>query len=134
MLNGGRWQGRIILSREFAARATSPLYHLWGWQYGYLWWSLDYPYKDRTVREFHAGGAGGQAVVVIPELDLVIATLGGNFFNGGSWYVQLNIIPQYLLPAVREPGDDKNTPIVPRQDFAPKKGPVEESGPITPAR
>ena len=130
MLNGGTWQGHRILGQEFAARATSPLYHLWGWQYGYLWWSLDYPYKNRTVREFHAGGAGGQAVVVIPELDLVIATLGGNFYNGGSWYIQLNAIPQYLLPAVREPGDDKNAPVVPRKDFAPKKGPAEESGPI----
>ena len=130
MLNRGKWQGRTILSRDFADRATSPLYHLWGWQYGYLWWSLDYPYKDRTVREFHAGGAGGQAVVVIPELDLVIATLGGNFFNGASWHVQLNTIPQYLLPAVREPGDDKSAPVVPRKDFAPKKGPATESGPI----
>ena len=134
MLNGGTWQGRRILSREFAARASSPLYHLWGWQYGYLWWGLDYPYKERTVHEFHAGGAGGQAVVVIPELDLVIATLGGNYFNSSSWYVQLNIIPQYLLPAVREPGDDKKAPVVPRKDFAPKKGPVTESGPIKPSR
>ena len=134
MLNRGSWQGRTILSREFVARASAPLYHLWGWQYGYLWWSFDYPYKNRTVREFHAGGAGGQAVVVIPELDLVIATLGGNFFNGNSWYVQVNTIPRYLLPAVREPGDDKNAPVVPREDFAPKRGRETESGPVQPSR
>jgi CubicO group peptidase (beta-lactamase class C family) len=134
MLNGGTWQGRRILSREFVARASAPLYHLWGWQYGYLWWSLDYPYKDRTVHGFHAGGAGGQAVTVIPELDLVITTFGGNFFRPGSWYVSLNTIPQYLLPAVREAGDDKKAPVVPRKDFAPKKGPETESGPIKPPR
>jgi CubicO group peptidase (beta-lactamase class C family) len=134
MLNSGTWQGRRILSREFVARASSPLYHLWGWQYGYLWWSLDYPYKDRTVHGFHAGGAGGQAVVVIPELDLVIATFGGNYFSSSSWYAQQNTIPQYLLPAVREPGDDKSVPVVPRKDFAPKKGPMTESGPIKASR
>lgn len=130
MLNGGTWQGRRILSREFVARASAPVYHLWGWQYGYLWWGLDYPYKNRTVHAFFAGGSGGQVVIVVPELDLVIATFGGNYFSPGGWYVQLNLAPQYLLPAVREAGDDRNAPVVPRKDFAPKKGPEAESGPI----
>jgi CubicO group peptidase (beta-lactamase class C family) len=130
MLNGGTWQGRRILSREFVARASAPLYHLWGWQYGYLWWGIDYPYKDRTVHAFFAGGSGGQVVIVIPELDLLIATFGGNYFSSGGWYVQVNITPQFLLPAVREAGDDKNAPVVPRKDFAPKRGPETESGPI----
>ena len=70
-----------------------------------------------------AGGSGGQVVIVVPELDLVIGTFGGNFFSPGGWYVQLNATPQYLLPAVREPGDDRNAPVVPRKDFAPKKAP-----------
>jgi len=132
MLNGGTWEGKRILSREFVARASAPLYHLWGWQYGYLWWGLDYPYKNRTVHAFFAGGAGGQVIIVIPALDLVVATFGGNFFSPGGWYVQLNLTPQYLLPAVREAGDARNAPVVPRKDFAPRKGIETESGPITP--
>jgi CubicO group peptidase (beta-lactamase class C family) len=132
MLNGGTWQGHRILSREFVTRASSPAYHLWGWQYAYLWWVVDYPYKDRTVRAFFAGGSGGQVVIVVPALDLVIATYGGNYFSPGGWYVQLNLTPQYLLPAVREAGDDRNAPVVPRKDFAPKKGPEDDSGPIRP--
>jgi CubicO group peptidase (beta-lactamase class C family) len=132
MLNGGMWQGKRILSREFVARASAPLYHLWGWQYGYLWWRLEYPYKNRTIPAFFAGGSGGQVVIVIPELDLVIATFGGNYFSPGGWYVQLNATPQYILPAVREAGDDRNAPVVPRRDFAPRKGPETESGPIKP--
>jgi CubicO group peptidase (beta-lactamase class C family) len=132
MLNGGMWQGKRILSREFVARASAPLYHLWGWQYGYLWWRLEYPYKNRTIPAFFAGGSGGQVVIVIPELDLVIATFGGNYFSPGGWYVQLNATPQYILPAVREAGDDRNAPVVPRKDFAPRKGPETESGPIKP--
>ena len=54
MLNGGTWEGRRILSRDFVARAAAPLYHLRSIYYGYLWWAEDYPYKDRTVRAVRA--------------------------------------------------------------------------------
>ena len=100
MLNGGTWNGRRILSRDYVNRSTSPLYPLGRFQFGYLWWIHDYPYKDRTVRAFWAGGNGGQAVVVVPELDLVIATFGPNYFSAGGYYVQLDVIPKYILPAV----------------------------------
>lgn len=98
----GTWRGQRILGREFAARASSPLHPFDAFHYGYLWWSLEYPYKDRKVRAFHAGGLGGQAVVVIPELDLVIATFGANYSSAGNYYVQLEVIPKHLLPGVRE--------------------------------
>jgi CubicO group peptidase (beta-lactamase class C family) len=100
MLNGGTWNGQRILSRDFVQRSTSPLYALGRFHFGYLWWIHDYPYKDRTVRAFWAGGNGGQAVVVIPELDLVIATYGSNYFSAGGYYVQLEVIPKSILPAV----------------------------------
>ncbi|HEX4861075.1 MAG TPA: serine hydrolase, partial [Rhizomicrobium sp.] len=88
MLNGGTWNGRRIVSREFAERATSSLYHLRGQTYGYLWWGLDYPYKNRIVHSFYAGGASGQVVVAFPELDLVIASFGGNYSSPGTFYSQ----------------------------------------------
>jgi CubicO group peptidase (beta-lactamase class C family) len=132
LLNGGTWQDQRILSRDYAARATAPLYRLRGMYYGYLWWSIDYPYKARTVRAFFAGGTGGQAVIVIPELDLVIATYGGSYSSSGTFYVQMEITPRYLLPAVREAGDDKRAPVIPREDFAPKFNVSTESGRVTP--
>jgi CubicO group peptidase (beta-lactamase class C family) len=131
MLNGGTWQEHRIITREFAARATTPLYHLRGREYGYLWWSVEYPYKNRTVRAYYMGGAGGQAVTVVPALDLVICALGGNYASPGTYFVQMTVIPRDLLPAVREPGDDKNTPVVSRVDYAPKLGDTKEAGRIT---
>jgi CubicO group peptidase (beta-lactamase class C family) len=103
MLNGGTWNGRRILGRDYVKRSTSPLYPLGRFRFGYLWWIHDYPYKGRTVRAFWAGGNGGQAVVVIPELDLAVATFGSNYFSAGSYYVQLEVIPKYILPAVESP-------------------------------
>ena len=120
MLNGGTWEGRRIVSEEFAKRATSPLYNLRRIHYGYLWWVEEYPYKDRTVRIFSARGAGGQTVTVVPELDLVVATFGGSYSSmqgmGGASVVP---IPRTLLPAVREAGDDRNAPVVEREFVSP---------------
>jgi CubicO group peptidase (beta-lactamase class C family) len=130
MLNGGTWEGRRLLGRDFVARASAPLYHLRNIVYGYLWWGIDFPYKDRTVHAFFAGGAGGQAVMVIPKLDLVVATYAGNYSSKGTIHISHELIPRYILPAVREPGDDKNAPVVPR-DFVTPYGGSAVSGPVT---
>jgi CubicO group peptidase (beta-lactamase class C family) len=115
MLNGGTWQGRRILDRDFVARASGRLYHLRNIYYGYLWWAIDLPYKDRTVAAYYAGGNGGQGVVVIPELDLVVAMHGGNYNNARSTiHIGQELIPRYILPAVRERGDNMNAPVVER--------------------
>lgn len=111
MLNGGVWQGRRVLGHDFVKSASTPLYNLRKVYYGYLWWAFDYPYKNRTVRFYWAGGAGGQGVVVIPELDLVIATFGGSYHSPAAIPIQQELIPQYILPAVREAGDDPAAPV-----------------------
>jgi CubicO group peptidase (beta-lactamase class C family) len=120
MLNGGTWEGRRIVGRELAARAISPLYHLRNIHYGYLWWSEDYPYKNRTVRAISARGAGGQTVTIVPELDLVVATFAGSFGSRkGMFAASTDPIPRIVLPATREPGDDKNAPVVERVFVSP---------------
>jgi len=120
MLNGGTWNGRRIVDREFVTRAASPLYHLRKLGYGYLWWIEDLPYKNRTVRVVSARGSGGQMVTVVPDLDLVIATFGGSYSSrSGMAGASLVPVPNILLPAVREPGDDKNAPVIERNYVSP---------------
>jgi CubicO group peptidase (beta-lactamase class C family) len=116
MLDGGMWHGKRILEADFAKRAGAPLHDLRGIQYGYLWWNIEYPYKDRKLRAYFAGGNGGQLVMVIPDLDLVIATYGGNYGDRVSLVLQQEYVPRYILPAIREAGDDPSAP-VPSPDF-----------------
>jgi CubicO group peptidase (beta-lactamase class C family) len=103
MLDGGSWHGRRILDRDFVSRASSPLVHIGSRGYGYLWWNLDYRVEGRPVSAFAALGAGGQLLVVVPSLDLVVESFGANFASAGWRYVQNELIPNALLPAVRAP-------------------------------
>jgi CubicO group peptidase (beta-lactamase class C family) len=134
MLNGGTWEGRRILSREFVARATSRLYHLRNVYYGFLWWSFDYPYKDRVVQAYAALGAGGQTITVIPELDLVVGTWAANYGSGaGTRGAGTNLIPRFILPAVREAGDDPNAPVH-EHEYTNTYGPSKDGSRVTPAK
>ena len=79
MLNGGTWAGRASSIPLSPRAATSPHYHLRNNGYGYHWWVEDLPYKNRTVRAYSMRGAGGNWVLVAPELDLVVAIMAGNY-------------------------------------------------------
>jgi CubicO group peptidase (beta-lactamase class C family) len=104
MLNGGTWHGRRILSQDFVTRASSPVTSIGARKYGYLWWINEYPYKDRKVFAYHALGAGGQNITVIPELDLVIGSFSGSYATKAYGYFTGEAIPKYILPAIIENG------------------------------
>jgi CubicO group peptidase (beta-lactamase class C family) len=60
MLNGGTWNGQRIVSTEWAQRSTSPLEHLQKLQYGYLWWSAEYPHNGKTIMPFLLQATAGR--------------------------------------------------------------------------
>ena len=69
-------------------------------QYGYQWWRTEYPFKDGSVSAFFAGGNGGQVVMGIPELDLVIAFFAGNYADPVLYTYQREWVPKYILRSV----------------------------------
>ena len=102
-LNGGTWRGRRIMSQDWVRQSITPRYTIGRanyLNYGYLWWSREYSYRDRTVRVYSALGNGGQVVMFIPELDLVIAANGGNYSDPTTVLMTNELIPRYILPAV----------------------------------
>ena len=67
--------------------------------YGYAWWIRGYRAGDRTYRTFEAQGNGGQCVTVIPDLDLVVTFMGGNYGQGPTWWRWCDeLVPQFILP------------------------------------
>ena len=111
MLNGGTWNGKRILDASYAKAAASPQYHLRNIYYGYYWWIEFYPYKDRKLLGYSARGAGGQMIFVLPDLDLVVTAMGGNYSNRRGGRYLNNFIAKSILPAIRERGDDPNGPV-----------------------
>ncbi len=106
-LSGGVWNGRRVVSSEWVAESTTPhstfvpmmdidLDH----QYGYGWHINPLKTPGRTYRSFSAGGNGGQIVMVIPELDMVIGFNGGSYGEFAKWYRwSLELVPKYIIPA-----------------------------------
>ncbi len=101
MLNGGTWNDQRVLSKAYAEKSISSLYQMRDKGYGYGWWSIDYPYKDGQVTAFFAAGNGGQIVMGIPALDLLIAFYAGNYSHPTLFKIQEAFVPEYILPAVK---------------------------------
>jgi CubicO group peptidase (beta-lactamase class C family) len=102
-LNDGRWEGRQIVSREWARTSGAALRVLSprsGQTYGYLWNSFEYPYRGRKVHAYFSAGNGGQVYIGIPDLDLLIAFTGGNYADPVLFRPQREFVPEEILPAV----------------------------------
>lgn len=100
MLNGGTWNSQRIVGENFARQSVSAIYQMQDKGYGYGWWSTQYPYKGRQVSAFFAAGNGGQIVMGIPELDLLVAFYAGNYSHRVARRIQQEFIPKYILPAI----------------------------------
>ena len=74
-LNNGYWDGKSIVAEDWVKESTGqqiqayghPVYGRFG--YGYQWWVKEVD----GCKSFRAWGRRGQFIVVVPELDLVIA-------------------------------------------------------------
>ena len=102
-LQRGNWKGKQLISREWVDKSTawhgSPPDALSG--YGYQWHILKH-YDQHLSRELYiyfASGYGGQAIIVTPELDLVVVITAGNY---GVQNSSADICPDYVFAAVTE--------------------------------
>jgi CubicO group peptidase (beta-lactamase class C family) len=116
-LNGGRWQGKQIVSPEWIATSTRESVSIpWsslaeikhkryadipeshGDGYGYLWWLKTYEVDGKPVDAVQAAGWGGQRIALFPDLDMVVVLTGGNYATHEPVY---EILTRYILPAVQ---------------------------------
>ncbi|MEM1178290.1 MAG: serine hydrolase [Acidobacteriota bacterium] len=82
-LDGGVWQGRRIVSEDWARESAAGQATLYEDQdYGFAWWRRTDEIDRRTIDTFYASGNGGQLLFVIPELDTVAMIQAGNYSDG----------------------------------------------------
>ena len=118
-LDGGVWKGQRIVDTSWVRISTAG--HMavtpattgidsseFGNYYGvgvdgYLWHLSEIRTETRTYPTYAASGNGGQLLIVVPDLDLVVVFTGGNYRQGGIWgRWGSQIIPQEIVPAIRD--------------------------------
>jgi CubicO group peptidase (beta-lactamase class C family) len=92
MLREGNWNGRQVISRDWARRITSVVTPVQAmnparrrdgpYGYGYMWWIWDGPKAVGPFKgAYTAIGAVGQWIAVFPALDLVVAHKTHNIYG-----------------------------------------------------
>lgn len=109
-LSGGLWNGKRILSQAWVKESLQQRISFESYGdfdppvhgYGYGWHTREHKAGDKTIRDYFMGGNGGQNVIVIPALDMVIVFTGGNYAEANKFFRWENeLMPQYILPAVK---------------------------------
>ncbi|NAS13040.1 serine hydrolase domain-containing protein [Poritiphilus flavus] len=108
-LDEGVWNGEQIVSSAWVAKSRIPYKSNTGIKvpgetsrkqgYSYSWWINPLEHQGEQIEAYHAGGWGGQKIIVIPPLKTVIVFTGGNYTGRVP---QFRIVEKYLLPAIDE--------------------------------
>ena len=106
-LNNGRWNGKRVLSEDWVLFSKKPFNKNEGINipiddsgkngYGYSWWTNELTISGKKINLFQAGGWGGQEIIVIPDLHMVVVFTGGNYTSRKHIY---KILKEYILRAI----------------------------------
>ena len=98
VMNEGKWKNEQLIPKEFIKRAISPLAHSYGTSYyGYFWWVGKYNIEKKSYLCSAGRGAGGQFILMLPELELIIIITAHNKGMG----TMLKDAPQRIIPAFK---------------------------------
>lgn len=108
-LDHGMWKDKRIISEEWIENSAKPFARNTGISipgedtdksgYSYSWWVNEFPVSSGSIDTFHAGGWGGQKIIVIPELETVIVFTGGDY---SSKVRQFSFLENHIFPAIQK--------------------------------
>jgi CubicO group peptidase (beta-lactamase class C family) len=99
-LDSGVWKGKRVLDASYVKQAATPRNPTGEMRYGLAWWVADYPFRGETVQGYFAAGNGGNIVMVIPKLDMVVTFYSANYQDAASFIPQRRYIRDFVLPSV----------------------------------
>ncbi len=82
VINNGKWQGEQLISADYLAKATSGISKPnedWlpdNISYGYFLYQIEVPVGDKSYDVNLAWGGGGQYIITVEELDLIVVITG----------------------------------------------------------
>jgi len=106
-LNEGVWNGEQIISRAWVEKSKTtyrnntgiriPLEDTGKNGYAYTWWTNEITGGGKKAKLFQASGWGGQEIIVLPRLDMVVVFTGGNYVVKKHIH---EILERFVLPAL----------------------------------
>lgn len=98
---GGLWNGKLIIDPDWIEESTKTAIEItpettgmtsedfsnsyFGGGAAFQWRVDAVRVGARSYRSYEASGNGGQLLIVVPELDLTVLFMGGNYRQGGIW-------------------------------------------------
>lgn len=104
VLNKGVWNMQQIIDADWIDISTQS-YIKGTWpknsDYGYLWRLLERNVGGKKMKTIEAWGNGGQFLIIIPEIEMIITFTGGNYNLFPEMEEKpFTILEKYILPAV----------------------------------
>ncbi len=108
VMNNGQWNGEQLVPEGFLTKATSRILctgddDVYGGGkdvskqgYGYYWWSADLQVGDKTYYCASAQGGGGQYIILIKELDLMVVVTAHDNDNATLQVMAERIVPAFV--------------------------------------
>ena len=107
-MNKGKWNGEQLIPEAFIAKATSRIIYtgdaevfgggkdVSNYGYGYFWWSADLKYGNKSYFCTSAQGGGGQFIILIEELDLMVVVTAYDRNPSTLQLTSERIIPAFI--------------------------------------
>ncbi|BFP43188.1 hypothetical protein FGF1_40330 [Flavobacteriaceae bacterium GF1] len=107
-MNKGKWNGEQLVPEAFMTKAKSRILYtgdddvfgggkdVFNQGYGYYWWSADLKYGDKSYFSASAQGGGGQYIILIEELDLMVVVTAHENDNRTLQVIAERIIPAFI--------------------------------------
>jgi CubicO group peptidase (beta-lactamase class C family) len=100
--NGGRWQGRQVVSSSWVRASLAEQSRVDNTGYGYFWWrpwlNVETPNGPQRVNMSAAQGNGGQKIYLLPQYDLVAVFTADDYNSDGA--PPNKIMAKIVLPAL----------------------------------
>ena len=115
----GLWQGEQIIEPAWVEESTTAIIDItaettgmtseqfqnnyFGGAAAYEWRVDEVRAGRRAYRSYEATGNGGQVLIVVPDLELTVLFMGGNYRQGGIWGRWRNeIVGAHIIPAMSD--------------------------------
>ena len=99
VLDRGRASGHSVVPPGWLATSFRPRGHVEsGLRYGYHWWIGSLAASGKAWAA--AYGNGGQRLIIIPSLKMVVVILAGNYNAPDQWKMPLRLMTRIVIPSV----------------------------------